>query len=66
MGVRIDSHPNRVFQGTIKEIATQAEFTPRQTITSKERANLVFAVKIDLPNQDQIFKPGMPAEVRIP
>ena len=64
--VRIDSHPNRVFQGTIKEIATQAEFTPRQTITSKERANLVFAVKIDLPNQDQIFKPGMPAEVRIP
>lgn len=64
--VKIDSHPNQIFQGTIKEIATQAEFTPRQTITTKERANLVFAVKVALSNQDEIFKPGMPAEVRIP
>ncbi len=64
--VRIDSHPGKVFNGQIKEIATKAEFTPRQTITKDERANLVFAIKVYLENPDGIFKPGMPAEVRIP
>lgn len=64
--VKIDSIPDKVFQGTISEIATKAEYTPRQTITRDERANLVFAVKIALINDQGIFKPGMPAEVRIP
>ncbi len=64
--VRIDSYPGKVFQGTVKEIATQAEFTPRQTITKDERANLVFAVKVYIDNKDGVFKPGMPAEVRLP
>ena len=64
--VRIDSYPNKVFKGKVKEIATEAEFTPRQTITKNERANLVFAVKVYLDNPEGIFKPGMPAEVRIP
>ncbi len=64
--VRIDSYPGKVFIGKVKEIATQAEFTPRQTITKDERANLVFAVKVYVDNPDGIFKPGMPAEVRLP
>lgn len=64
--VKIDSYPSQIFKGTVKEIATEAEFTPRQTITKNERANLVFAVKVYLENPDGIFKPGMPAEVRIP
>lgn len=64
--VKIDSYPNQIFKGKIKEIATEAEFTPRQTITKNERANLVFAVKVYLDNPDGVFKPGMPAEVRIP
>lgn len=63
--VKIDSHPDKTFLGKIKEIATQAEFTPRQTITKDERANLVFAVKVALENPEEIFKPGMPAEVTI-
>lgn len=64
--VRIDSYPDKIFTGHVKEIATQAEFTPRQTITKDERANLVFAVKVAVDNSDGIFKPGMPAEVRLP
>lgn len=63
--VKIDSYPDKIFIGKIKEIATQAEFTPRQTITKDERANLVFAVKVALDNPDGVFKPGMPAEVLI-
>jgi HlyD family secretion protein len=61
--VRIDSYPNRDFQGTLKEISQTAEYTPRQSITAKERANMVFAVKVKLDNQSGILKPGMPADV---
>lgn len=61
--VRVDSFPNRDFNGQIKEISQQAEFTPRQSITQQERANMVFAVKVKIDNTEGILKPGMPADV---
>lgn len=63
--VRIDAYPNRIFAGTIKEISQNAEFTPRQSITQRERANLVFYVKVKINNSEGILKPGMPADVVI-
>lgn len=65
VSVKVDSFPERVFAGTIKEISQTAEFTPRQSITQRERANLVFAVKVKLDNSEGILKPGMPADVVI-
>lgn len=64
--VKIDSFPAKAFAGTIKEISQNAEFTPRQSITQRERANLVFAVKVKIDNAEGILKPGMPADVVIP
>lgn len=64
--VKVDSFPDRVFRGKINEISQSAEFTPRQSITQRERANLVFAVKVKIENADGILKPGMPADVVIP
>jgi HlyD family secretion protein len=61
--VKIDSYPDRIFSGQIKEISQNAEFTPRQSITQRERANLVFAVKVQIDNADGLLKPGMPADV---
>jgi HlyD family secretion protein len=46
-------------------IASQAEFTPKNVQTRDERVKLVFKVKVGLPNQDGLFKPGMPAEARL-
>lgn len=63
--VHIDAYPNRIFAGTIKEISQNAEFTPRQSITKRERANLVFYVKVKIDNSEGILKPGMPADVVI-
>ena len=63
--VHIDSYPNRTFAGTIKEISQNAEFTPRQSITERERTNLVFYVKVKIDNAEGILKPGMPADVVI-
>lgn len=65
VAVRVDSYPDRVFAGTIKEISQKAEFTPRQSITQRERANLVFYVKVKIDNAAGILKPGMPADVVI-
>lgn len=61
--VSIDGAPGRVRPGHIKEIKDSAEYTPRQSITRNERANLVFAVKVAVPNEDGLMKPGMPADV---
>jgi HlyD family secretion protein len=63
--VKVDSFPDKVFAGIIKEISQTAEFTPRQSITQRERANLVFAVKVKVDNQAGSLKPGMPADVVI-
>jgi len=61
--IKVDSFPDRIFNGEIKEISQTAEFTPRQSITQRERANTVFAVKVKIENSEQILKPGMPADV---
>lgn len=51
--------------GKITFIAAEAEFTPKNVQTRDERVKLVYKVKLGLPNGDQLFKPGMPAEARL-
>jgi HlyD family secretion protein len=63
--VTVDAFPERPFRGTITEIASEAEFTPRNVQTRKERVNLVFRIKIALPNREGVLKPGMPADALI-
>ncbi len=63
--VKIDAYPDKAFRGEIKEISQNAEYTPRQSITQRERANMVFAVKVKLENADETMKPGLPADVVI-
>ena len=60
--VQVDSFPDRVFVGHVASIAGEAEFTPRNVQTQEERVNLVFAVKVRIPNLDYALKPGMPAD----
>jgi HlyD family secretion protein len=62
VGVQVDSFPGRVFTGTISYISQQAEFTPKNVQTEKERVNMVFAVRVRLPNPAHLLKPGMPAD----
>lgn len=50
-------------QGVITWISNQSEFTPKSIQTREERANLVYALKIAVPNKDGKLKIGMPAEV---
>ena len=63
--VAVDGYPARRFPGRITEIASEAEFTPRNVQTRKERVNLVFRIKIAVDNPEGILKPGMPADAEI-
>jgi HlyD family secretion protein len=54
--------PAKNYTGTITWIADQAEFTPKSIQTKDERANLVYAVKIETPN-DGYLKIGMYGDV---
>jgi HlyD family secretion protein len=49
--------------GRVTWISSTAEFTPTPVQTRDERADLVYAVKIRVPNSDGALKIGMPADV---
>jgi HlyD family secretion protein len=53
----------RDYEGKITWISDKAEFTPKTIQTKDERANLVYAVKIDVKN-DGYLKIGMYGEIR--
>jgi len=57
------SGTDQVFTGTVSEIASKGEFTPKEIQTKEERANVVFGVKIRIDNQGGLLKQGMPADV---
>ena len=63
--ITIDAYKDRTFSGKITEIASEAEFTPKNVQTKKERVNLVFRIKIAVDNPEGILKPGMPVDARI-
>jgi HlyD family secretion protein len=48
--------------GTVSWISARAEFTPKIIQTREERVNLVYAIKVVVPN-DGSLKIGMPGEV---
>jgi HlyD family secretion protein len=62
VSIRADAFPDRAFAGRVQSIATRAEFTPRNIQTQKDRQNLVFAVKVRVPNPDGALKAGLPAD----
>jgi HlyD family secretion protein len=64
--IRADAYPDRVFQGVVRRVAAEAEFTPRNVQTREDRDRLVYAVEVRAPNPDGALRAGMPAEVTIP
>jgi HlyD family secretion protein len=63
--VRTDTWPDRVYEGRVSFLSSEAEFTPKNVQTEKERVKLVYRVKVDVPNPRMELKPGMPADADI-
>jgi HlyD family secretion protein len=60
-----DAYPGQTFEGTIFHVSPRAEFTPRNVQTRDDRARLVYAVEVRIPNPDMRLRSGMPVEVSI-
>lgn len=51
--------------GMVSWISDEAEFTPKNVQTKEARADLVYGVKITIPNPEKALKIGMPVSVKI-
>ena len=54
----------RSIPGVVSWVSSTAEFTPTPIETRDERVNLVYAIKVRLPNPGGILKIGMPADLQ--
>jgi len=63
--VTTDTYSGKRYDGRVSFIASQAEFTPKNVQTEKERVKLVYRIKIDIQNPNMELKPGMPADAVI-
>ncbi len=66
LNVRVDSDPGKEFQGTVEQVARQAEFTPRNVQTVGERIKQVFGIKVRLDPDNGQLRAGMAADVTFP
>ncbi|RUM93206.1 MAG: secretion protein HlyD [Thiomicrospira sp.] len=64
--IKIDSMPEQDFPATIRYIASETEFTPKEVQTQDERVKLVYAIKLYLDdNPKKRITPGLPADAYI-
>jgi multidrug resistance efflux pump len=64
--VSVDGYPGKRFAGSVEQIASESEYTPRNVQSADERRHQVFGVKVRVANTDGMFKSGMAAEVVLP
>lgn len=62
--VRVDGLSGRLFEGRVGQVASQAEFLPRNVQTPDDRQHQVFGVKVYVDNSTGTLKSGMSATVR--
>jgi len=55
----------QTFEGHVGQIASEAEFLPRNVQTKSDREHQVFGVKVYVDNSQQMLKSGMAAQVHL-
>ena len=63
--IRVDGYADTTFAGRIVEISPRAEFTPRVALTERERADLVFAIRVAIDDAGGRLKAGMPVDLEV-
>ena len=61
-----DAWPNERFEATVRTVALEAEFTPRNIQTRTDRDRLVYPVEVVIANPKGKLRAGMPVEVTLP
>jgi HlyD family secretion protein len=60
-----DAWPGESFEGTVRTVAFEAEFTPRNVQTRTDRDRLVYPVEVTVKNRDGKLRAGMPVQVTL-
>jgi HlyD family secretion protein len=61
-----DAWPQDRFEGTVRTVALEAEFTPRNIQTRTDRDRLVYPVEVRVANPGGKLRAGMPVQVTLP
>ncbi|MDM8216561.1 efflux RND transporter periplasmic adaptor subunit [Desulfovibrio piger] len=61
-----DAAPGRRFVGHVGYIAPAAEFTPKNVETYEVRTSLVYRIRVQVEDPDNIMRQGMPVRVFLP
>lgn len=64
--VLCDALPGRSLPGRVGFISPSAEFTPKNVETAEVRTSLVYRVRVQTEDPDNILRQGMPVRVRLP
>jgi len=64
--IKPDAMPGEEFPAKVEYVSPHAEFTPRNIQTKEERANLVFAVRLTVPDPQNRLRTGLTADVEFP
>jgi HlyD family secretion protein len=59
-----DSWPDKRFEGWVGFISSTAEFTPRSVETPELRTSLVYEVRLNVHDPENVLRLGMPVTVR--
>jgi HlyD family secretion protein len=61
-----DAWPGETFEGRVRTVALEAEFTPRNIQTRSDRDRLVYPVEVIVENRGGKLRAGMPVQVTLP
>ncbi len=61
-----DAFPGEVFEGRVRTVSLEAEFTPRNIQTRTDRDRLVYPIEVTVVNRDGKLRAGMPVQVTLP
>jgi HlyD family secretion protein len=64
--ISVDSFPGRAFRGVVKHINDVGEYSPRNLQTADERADQVFATRVELQEGFTELRAGMAAFIKVP
>lgn len=64
--ISVDSFPGRSFRGVVKHINDVGEYSPRNLQTADERADQVFATRVELAEGFGELRAGMAAFIQVP
>jgi HlyD family secretion protein len=60
-----DAWPGEAFEGKVRTVALEAEFTPRNIQTRTDRDRLVYPIEVTVVNRDGKLRAGMPVQVTL-